>query len=447
MVAPAPLTLPSGAGEFDAVVDGTDRLRRSVLPSGVRVLTQRTPGAHSATVGFWVPVGSRDEVAGEFGSTHFLEHLLFKGTTTRSALDLAVGFDEVGADSNAVTAKEYTCYYARCRAEDVPRSVRLMSDMVMSSTIPADQFDPEREVILEELAAAVDDPGDVVQERFAQALFGDSGLGRPIGGTPQTIQAATRDGVLSHYHRHYRAGNLVVAAAGAVDHDRICELVQAACEAAGWEAPEGPAPRPSIAPSAAGATPIPVDVLVRDSEQVNLILGGRALRASDPDRFALSVWSTLFGGGVSSRMFQELREKRGLVYTAYSFASLYRDAGLFGLFAATRPSKAPTVAALLRELAHDFAATGPSAEEVALATGQMVGAMTLALEDTHARMARLGRAEIGSGVLYDLPASVAAVRAVTAADVARVASGILDAPLSLCSVGPVSAERLGTAVD
>jgi predicted Zn-dependent peptidase len=446
VIAPQPIFLPVAAAPFEAVIDETDTLRRTVLPNGVRVLTQSTPGAHSATVGFWVPVGSRDEAPGEYGSTHFLEHLLFKGTPDRSALDLAMAFDRVGAESNAVTAKEYTCYYARERAEDVPLVVGLIADMVLSSTIPPDQFDSEREVILEELAAAADDPADIAQERFAGLVYG-SELGRPIGGTPQTIATATRAGVLHHYHSHYRPETVVVTVAGAVDHQAVCDLVAAACAGAGWSAPAEPAPRrpqgrARVAGAGGEAAAGRTLVVPKDAEQVNLVVGAPGIAASDPDRFAVSVWSALFGGGVSSRLFQEVRERRGLVYTVYSFAEAHSDAGMFGMFAASRPSRAGEVVELLRRLAAEFAQSGPTADEVALAQGQLVGGMTLALEDTHPKMSRLGRAELGTGVLYDLPAAVAAVRAVGTDDVARVAGAVLCQPLSVCAVGPIDAAAL-----
>src|SRR3954470_19852659 len=209
---------PLDLAELSFTASGESLVRRTVLPSGVRILSEQMPGAASATIGFWVAVGSRDELPLTYGSTHFLEHLLFKGTTTRSALDIAVSFDEVGGEHNALTAKEYTCYYAKIRDRDLPMAVDVIADMLTSSLLDRDEFETERGVILEELAMADDDPADVTSERFFEAVLGDHPLGRPIGGNAETIGAVTRDAVWNHYRANYRAQDLVITVAGAVDH-------------------------------------------------------------------------------------------------------------------------------------------------------------------------------------------------------------------------------------
>src|SRR5690606_15201589 len=227
--------LPLDVAELRIDASGGTLVRRSVLPSGVRILTEQVPGSQSATVGFWVAVGSRDEEPVTYGSTHFLEHLLFKGTTTRTALDIAVAFDSVGGEHNALTAKEHTCYYAKVRDRDLDMAVRVLADMFASSTLDADEFENERGVILEELAMADDDPGDVAGERFFEAVFGAHPLGRPIGGSPESISAVTRDAVWRHYRANYGPRDLVITAAGAVDHDHLVEVAVAALDAAGWD--------------------------------------------------------------------------------------------------------------------------------------------------------------------------------------------------------------------
>src|SRR3954467_5492826 len=227
--------LPLGLADLSFTASGDSLVRRSVLPSGVRILTEHMPGARSATIGYWVAVGSRDEMPGTFGSTHFLEHLLFKGTTTRTALDIAVSFDGVGGEHNALTAKEYTCYYAKVQDRDLPMAVDVLADMFTSSVIDPVEFENERGVILEELAMADDDPSDVTSERFFEAVLGDHPLGRPIGGSPETIQAVTREAVWEHYRANYRAQDLVITVAGAVDHDELVLGVTAALERAGWD--------------------------------------------------------------------------------------------------------------------------------------------------------------------------------------------------------------------
>src|SRR3990170_5205152 len=221
---------PLGLAELSFTASGQSLVRRSVLPSGVRILSERVPGARSATIGYWVAVGSRDELPGTFGSTHFLEHLLFKGTTSRTALDIAVSFDAVGGEHNAMTAKEYTCYYAKVRDLDLPMAVRVLADMFTSSLLDPEEFESERGVILEELAMADDDPSDVVSERFFEAVFGDHALGRPIGGNPAAITAVTREAVWEHYRANYRPQDLVISVAGAVDHDELVGWTVAALE-------------------------------------------------------------------------------------------------------------------------------------------------------------------------------------------------------------------------
>ncbi len=231
-----PLVAPGTPGsDVTAGQAGDGSVRRSVLPGGVRLLTEHVPGVRSASVGAWVGVGSRDESDGHHGSTHFLEHLLFKGTARRTAMDIAEAFDEVGGEANAATGKEHTCYYARVLDEDLPMAVDVIADMVTSARLDRDELETERGVILEELAMNDDDPSDVVHERFATVVLGDHPLGRPIGGTPDTIRAVPRDAVWEHYRQHYRPDTLVVTAAGNVDHDALAAQVARALRDGGWD--------------------------------------------------------------------------------------------------------------------------------------------------------------------------------------------------------------------
>ncbi|MBN9606891.1 MAG: insulinase family protein [Actinomycetales bacterium] len=435
-----PLDLP----ELDVAVAGGARLRRTVLPSGVRILSEAVPGAQSATAGFWVAVGSRDEQPITYGSTHFLEHLLFKGTGERSALDIASAFDAVGGEHNALTAKEHTCYYAKVRDRDLPLAVEILADMFTSSVLDAEEFESERGVILEELAMADDDPADVVGERFFEAVFGEHPLGRPIGGYPATIQAVGRDAVLGHYRENYRPQDLVVTVAGAVDHDALVALVESALARAGWDprADGAPVPRRDAAAPllAAGSSP---RVVERPNEQVALMLGVPALRAGDERRATLSVLNSVLGGGMSSRLFQEVREKRGLAYSVYSFASAYSDAGLMGLSAGCSPRNAGRVAELMWSEFLRLADGGITPDELARAQGQLGGASALALEDSDARMSRLGRAELTLGEFVDLDETVARVGAVTVEHVTALAHELVAGPLSVAAVGAVDAADLG----
>ena len=413
-------------------------MRRSVLRSGVRILSERVPGARSATIGYWVAVGSRDEASGTFGSTHFLEHLLFKGTATRSALDIAVSFDSVGGEHNASTAKEYTCYYAKVRDRDLPMAVEVIADMLTSSLIDAQEFENERGVILEELAMADDDPADVASERFYEAVFGEHPLGRPIGGSAATIKAATRDAVFSHYRANYRAQDLVITVAGALDHDELVAGVERALVAAGWDLSAEAQP---VERREALDTPIvrgsPLVLVHRPIEQANILMGMTGLPAADPRRSTLAVLNSVLGGGMSSRLFQEVREKRGLAYSVYSFSPSYSDSGLMGLYAGCSPAKAGEVAELMLAEFRRLAADGVSAEELSRACGQLSGASALALEDSDTRMSRLGRSEITLGEFADLDEALRRMLLVTASDVQELAQDLVTRPLAVAAVGAV----------
>lgn len=430
----ADLSIPTGAGTL---------VRRTILRSGLRILTEHVPGAQSVSVGFWVPVGSRDEspatatAPSTFGSTHFLEHLLFKGTPSRSALDIAVAFDEVGGEHNAMTAKEHTCYYAKVQSSDLEMAVDVLADMVAASVIDQSEFETERNVILEELAMADDDPGDVANERFYEALLGGHALGRPIGGTPETITAVTRDAVWEHYQQWYKPEHLVVTVAGAVDHDRLVQLVGDSLAKAGWNLDATAAPMARRSTQRAATEILPASVVTRPLEQVNLFVGTDALVASDPRRFVTSVMNAVLGTGMSSRLFQEIREKRGLAYSVNSFAGGYSDAGVFGMYAGCSPQAAPTVLSVMLEELDKLAEAGITADELRRAAGQIRGASALALEDSDTRMSRLGRSEIGTGEFYDFDAALERIEQVTRDDVQALAAELAHKSFTASAVGPI----------
>lgn len=434
-----PLVAPGQPGsELTAGQAGDGEVRRSVLPGGVRLLTEHVPGVRSASVGAWVGVGSRDESDGHHGSTHFLEHLLFKGTVRRTAMDIAEAFDEVGGEANAATGKEHTCYYARVLDEDLPMAVDVIADMVTSARLETDELETERGVILEELAMNDDDPSDVVHERFATVVLGDHPLGRPIGGTPETIRAVPRDAVWEHYREHYRPATLVMTAAGNVDHDVLAAQVVRALADGGWDLAEGVAPvarrgAADVRPVTAGASRVTVR---RSTEQANVIVGGTGLTATDPRRFTLSVLNAVLGGGMSSRLFQEIREKRGLAYSTYSFASGHADTGVFGLYAGCAPSKVDDVTALLVSELERLADAGITDAELRRSVGQLSGGLVLGLEDSGSRMSRLGKSELVHGELLSTQESLDRVRAVTAREVQELAVELAGRPRSVVRVGP-----------
>jgi len=412
-------------------------VRRSVLPGGVRVLTEAMPGQRSATIGFWIGVGSRDEAEGQHGSTHFLEHLLFKGTKRRTALEIASAFDEVGGESNAATAKENTCYFARVLDSDLALAIDVIADMVTSAVLDPDELEQERDVILEEIAMDSDDPGDVAHEKFVAAVLGDHPLGRPIGGTPEAIMAVPRSSVVDHYARYYKPSELVVTAAGSLDHDDVCRQVMDALHTAGWNLEEGASPEPRRAsePSTIHGQHT-IDVIRRPVEQTNIIMGCPGIVATDERRHTMSVLNAVLGGGMSSRLFQEIREKRGLVYSTYSFSAAYSDAGYFGMYAGCSPAKTGQVITLLGEELDKLAADGVTEDELRKAVGQLSGGMVLALEDPGSRMSRLGRAELVTGVFHDIDDSLSRIRAVTREDVRTLARELAGRRRTVTVVGP-----------
>ena len=436
-VVPLPLAQTLPGGQLIHGVEGGSIVRRSVLPGGVRVLTEEMPGQRSATVGFWVAVGSRDEAEGQHGSTHFLEHLLFKGTRRRTALEIASAFDEVGGESNAATAKESTCYFARVLDSDLPMAIDVIADMITGAVLDPAELEQERDVILEEIAMDSDDPTDVAHENFVAAVLGDHPLGRPIGGTPEAIRAVPRDSVWEHYQRYYRPEELVITAAGGLDHDVVCRLVLDALRDAGWELAEDAAPVQRRSTERAEITGTAgLHVVTRPVEQANIIMGCPTIVATDERRYVMSVLNAVLGGGMSSRLFQEIREKRGLVYSTYSFASSYADAGYFGMYAGCTPSKVRQVLDLLGVELDKLAAEGITDEELRKAVGQLSGGIVLALEDTGSRMSRLGRAELVSGEFQDIDETLRQIKAVTVDQVQELARELAAAPRTVTVVGP-----------
>ncbi|MCV2396125.1 insulinase family protein [Actinotalea sp. M2MS4P-6] len=433
-----PLALPLEPGhELTAGQDGGALVRRSVLPGGVRVLTESMPGLRSATIGAWVGVGSRDERDGHHGATHFLEHLLFKGTARRTAMDIAEAFDAVGGEANAATGKESTCYYARVLDADLPMAVDVIGDMVTSARLDPDELEVERGVILEELAMNDDDPSDVAHEQFAAAVLGDHPLGRPIGGTPGTIRAVPRDAVWEHYREHYGPAGLVVTAAGGVDHDALCASVTTVLQDGGWPLDDSTAP---VARRVAGSAWVPdagTEVVVRRAtEQANVIVGGVGLTATDDRRYVMSVLGAVLGGGMSSRLFQEIRERRGLAYAVYSFSSSHADTGLFGLYAGCAPDKVDQVEQLMVAEWERLADESITTAELERSIGQLSGGLVLGMEDTGSRMNRLGKAELVQGELVSLSEALERIRAVTADDVQKLAAELASRPRSIVRVGP-----------
>jgi len=436
--------VPSRAVTRNRLVGTSGGLTRSsVLPGGLRVRTESMPAARSVTFGIWVGVGSRDERPSLAGASHFLEHLLFKGTARRSALDIAAAMDAVGGESNAFTGKEFTCYYARVLGEDLPLAVDLISDMVTGSLIRPDDVDSEREVIVEEIAMHDDDPADLVHESFARALFGDSPLGRPVIGSVGSVEQLSRTAVAGWYRRRYRLPTMVVAAAGALSHDVVMRLVRKSfgplLAGDAGPAPLRPADRPPSAHSA-------VVCQERPGEQANLLLGTTGLRRDDPRRPALAVLNAALGGGPSSRLFQSVRERRGLAYSIYSDASAHADTGTFGVYAGCAPGKVTEVLTLIRDQLADVAVRGLTDDEVRRGKGAVRGSTVLDLEDTGSRMSRLGKAALVHAEQLTAEQLLDRIAAVTPDDVRAVAADVLSRPLALGALGPIGDLDLESAI-
>lgn len=417
---------------------GNCLVSRTIHPSGLRILTEQVPGALSTSLGFWIAVGSRDEDTVAYGSTHFLEHLLFKGTTKRTALDIAVAFDSVGGEHNALTAKEHTCYYAKVQDKDLGMAIEVLSDMIADSLIDPGEFEVERQVILEELAMADDDPSDVAHERITELVMGAHPLGRPIGGNSETIRGSSRDSVATHYETYYRPDELVVTAAGALNHETVVEAVLRGLQASGWDlnSPSNPRPRRSTKKASLPGRGS-IQSVEKPLEQAVVALAMPALVATDPRRHVLGVLSQVLGGGMSSRLFQEVREKRGLAYSVYSFHSAYADAGMFGMAAGTSPDNSFEVASVLKDQFVQLCEGGVTESELLRTKGNMAGASALALENMESRMVRLGRSEISTGEFLDRDEGLRRLDLVTRESVVELARELGEAPLSGVVVGPV----------
>ncbi|WP_119729387.1 M16 family metallopeptidase [Thermomonospora amylolytica] len=413
--------------------DGAGTVRRTVLPGGLRIITETMPTVRSAAFGIWAGVGSRDEDAADAGASHYLEHTLFKGTRRRSALEISAALDAVGGDLNAFTAKEYTCYYARVLDSDLPLAVDVVCDMVIDSLNRPEDVEAERGVILEEIAMRDDDPGDLVHDEFSLALYGDVPLGRPILGTVETINALSRDVIDRYYREHYRVPNLVVSVAGNIDHDDVVRRVSEAF-AGRLDGDRPPAP-PRIGGEGAPGRP-GVRVIDKDTEQANLVLGGVGVSRTDDRRWALGVLNAALGGGMSSRLFQEVREKRGLAYSVYSYTAQYADTGTFGVYAGCQPGKVDEVLSICRDEVAKLAEHGLDTEELERGKGQLRGSMVLGLEDTGSRMSRIGKSELVYDSLLSVDEVLAKIEAVTVDDVREVAREVLGQVGTLTVIGP-----------
>jgi predicted Zn-dependent peptidase len=416
------------AGAADAPARVTPPIRQSQLGNGLTVVSEHMPGSSSVALGFWVDAGSRDERPDIAGASHFLEHLLFKGTETRSAQDIAEAIEAVGGEMNAFTTKEYTAFYVRLIDEDLDLGLDILSEIMWGPAFRPDEIDAERQVILEEINMHEDEPSDLVHDVLQEAIYPQHPLGREVLGDRSTITAMSRDDIRGYFGAYYRPQSIVFAAAGNVDHDGVVAGIERR-----FTGPDGAAPARARVDLGA---PKPLALVTRATEQAHVVVGMRAVPRDDDDRFALAVLNQVLGGGMSSRLFQEVREKRGLAYSVYSYRGAYLETGLLAVYAGTSPSRVGTVLEVLGNELDRLLQDDIPERELAVARGHVKGSTVLSLEDTSSRMSRLGRSQLIHGSVMTLDELVTRTEAVTAADVRRVIESVVGGPRTLAVVGP-----------
>lgn len=413
-------------------------VRRSELPGGLRVVTEFVPSVRSASVGVWVGVGSRDEGQSVAGAAHFLEHLLFKSTPTRSAVEIAQAVDAVGGELNAFTAREHTCYYAHVLDTDLELAVDLVADVVLRGRCAAEDVELERDVVLEEIAMRDDDPEDTLGDVFLSAMFGQHPVGRPVIGSVESISTMTRAQLHSFHVRRYTPERMVVAVAGNVDHDHVVALVQAhfACRLVGGRGPVAPRKgtgRITGQPS--------LQLVNRDGEQTHMFLGVRTPGRHWKHRSALSVLNASLGGGLSSRLFQQIRETRGLAYSVYSTVDTFSDSGALSLYAACLPDRFDEVVRVATNVLEEVARDGITEAECRIAKGSLRGGLVLGLEDSGSRMHRIGRSELNFGAHRTVDETLDRIDAVTLDEVNALAKQLLSRPFGAAILGPHESKK------
>lgn len=413
-------------------------MRRTTLPGGLRVVTEYLPAVRSASVGVWVGVGSRDEGTTVAGAAHFLEHLLFKSTPTRTAVDIAQAMDAVGGELNAFTSKEHTCYYAHVLDTDLALALDLVADVVLNGRCAVDDVELERDVVLEEIAMRDDDPEDALADMFMTAMFGDHPVGRPVIGSVQSVSAMSRSQLHSFHLRRYTPERMVVAVAGNVDHDEVVGLTREHFAARLVRGRRPVAPRKG----AGRVTGDPGLVLVnRDAEQTHVSLGVRTPGRGWEHRWAMSVLHTALGGGLSSRLFQEIREARGLAYSVYSSLDIFADSGAMSVYAACLPERFADVMKITTAVLESVARDGITEDECRIAKGSLRGGLVLGLEDSGSRMSRIGRSELNYGTHRTIEHTLRQIERVTLDEVNAVARRLLNKRYGAAVLGPYSAKR------
>lgn len=404
------------------------RIKTTTLDNGLRVVSDPMATVESVSLGVWVGVGTRHEAKEMNGVSHLLEHMAFKGTRRRSAIAIAEEIEAVGGHINAYTTRESTAYYVRVLKEDVALGVDLIADILQHSTMEPEELERERTVILQEINQAQDTPDDVVFDNFQAAAYPDQPLGRQVLGDAGIVGAMGRETIIDYMNTHYNAGSMVLAAAGRIDHDQLVDLAADSFAAL----PQGPEVKLEEGHYAGGQS-----VVERELEQAHLLLGFEGVGYRDPDFYALAVLSTLFGGGMSSRLFQEIREKRGLVYSIYSFGSSYSDGGMFGIYGGTGEQELAELMPLICDEIHKMT-DSVGEDELNRARAQIKASILMGLESSSSRCEQLARQMMVFGRPLPTAETVAHIEAVDATAILRVARRIFTSPLTLAALGPVS---------
>jgi predicted Zn-dependent peptidase len=402
--------------------------RLTTLENGLRIITETMPSVRSVAVGCWADTGTRDELTTEAGASHFLEHLLFKGSERYSARFIAESFDAIGAESNAFTTKDNTCFWARLLDRDLALGLDLLAEMLQRPAFRSNEIESERQVVIEEINMNEDDPSDVAFEEFTQAVFQSHPLEAPVLGTRESIRAMTRDDLHGYWGRRYGSGSAVIAMAGSVQHDEAVDLVAGLFSE--WRG--GPVDHNLRAPQIA---PL-VRSVSRETEQAHLLIGGLGLKRNDDRRFAFDVLNHVLGGGMSSRWFLTIREERGLAYSVYSFRTAHADAGAWGVYVGTTPDQAETCLQLIEDEINRITDEGITEVELGRAKSSMRGALALSSEDPNSRMVRLGRDEVTGSPHLSIDERLERLEAVSLDDVRSVARSILTGTRVMGAVGP-----------
>ena len=409
-------------------------VQQTILPSGLKIITETVPTVRSAAVGYWVATGSRDEEIPEAGAAHFLEHLLFKGTPTRTAMEISSSLEAVGGDMNAFTTQEYTCFHAKVLDRDMKLVIDTLSDMLTSSNVTNEDVDQERNVVLEEISMHEDEPNELAYDNWSQTLLGDQPIGRLIIGTRKSITEMTRTQVYGFFKKYYSPERTIISIAGNIDHDVAVKMIVDSLKGTDWDKsgvkplePRTSKPLPTVGSG--------IKIVKKDTEQAHIVWGVPGLDRHDEKRYIIAVLSAAVGGGMSSRLFQEIREKRGLVYTVYSFAHHYTGTGIFGVYAGTTKEKVNEVVEIIKKELADVAANGITEEELERGKGALRGGLVLGLEETNARMTRIAKGELLYGEYMSLDDTLSKIDAVSIEDIKALAAQLFTQKALLCVVG------------